>query len=75
MGKVFLKERCLLMKMKDLKNKILFMNEMTNIYSIYAECLDEYFKNEKNREDHKELYQYYLNLIDNIKNNVKKYNL
>lgn len=63
------------MKMKDLKNKILFMNDITNIYSMYAECLDEYFKIEKNREDHKELYQYYLNLIDNIKNKVKKYNL
>ena len=61
------------MKKKKIVNDLKFCNDLINIFRIYVECLEEYFKDEKNKEDHKELYNYFeqlhINIINAINNN------
>lgn len=58
------------MNKKEIKKRITFCNDLVKIFIIYAEYMDDYFKDSKNRIDHKEVFNYYKNLIDNI-NNLK----
>lgn len=60
------------MKVKKLISSFNFCQDLINVFTIYTKCLEEYFKDEKNIEDHKELYDYYIQLDTNIKNSVKK---
>lgn len=63
------------MKLKDL-NKIMNINyELINIFTDYAFSLDTYFKEEKNKKEHIELYNEYIILNQNIKNLKGKYKL
>ena len=52
-----------------------FVTELKNIFIDYAFCLDKYFKEEKNRIEHKELFEEYQVLNQNIKNLRGKYKL
>lgn len=61
MGKVFLK-----MKYKDLINKINLLNNVFNYFKEYSEKLDKYFESEENVKNHKELYDYYIDLTFNL---------
>lgn len=58
---------------KDLKNKLKFMQEFVNIVNLYADCCDDYFQLEQNKEEHAILYNYYKNFTENIINCAKKY--
>ena len=62
------------MKYKDFINKISLIQSTFNCYKDYSIKLDEYFKNEDNVKNHKELYDLYINLtfeLDNIKKRNK----
>lgn len=52
--------------MKKKLNLIQFSQKLIKIFSDYSINLDEYFKNEKNRNEHTELYEYYKKLITDI---------
>ena len=60
-----------LMKYKDLLNKITFVQNVLNCFTDYSKNLDKYFEKEENKEDHLELYNYYIQLRDNL-NKIKK---
>ena len=59
------------MNNKELLKKLKFCSDVINVFDIYASCLDDYFKTEKNRKDHIELYNYYRQLTNNL-NNLSK---
>lgn len=59
------------MNKKELLKKVKFFGDVLNIFDIYSSCLDDYFKIEKNRLEHKELYDYYKQLVNNLNNLVK----
>ena len=59
------------MKYKDLLNKITFVQNVLNCFSDYSNNLDKYFENVENRDNHKELYEYYIQLRDKL-NILKK---
>ena len=40
-----------------------FANNLIKIFQKYANNLDTYFKDDKNKEEHKELYNFYQELI------------
>ena len=44
-----------------------FANNLIKIFQKYAKNLDTYFKDDKNKEEHKELYNFYQELIKDIK--------
>ena len=56
----------------NIKKVINLSNDMVNVFNDYAYTLDIYFKNENNRLEHKDLYQEYLNLNENLKKIMKK---
>lgn len=60
------------MNPKKLMKSFNFSLDLINVFKIYASCLDDYFKVEDNRINHKELYNYYQQLNINIKNSMKK---
>lgn len=60
------------MKMRKIVSSINFCQDMVNVFTLYTKCLEEYFSEEKNIEEHKELYDYYKQLDTNIKNAIKK---
>lgn len=44
-----------------------FANNLVKIFQKYAKKLDVYFRNNKNKEEHKELYNFYQELMKDIK--------
>lgn len=57
-------------------NKVLnFTAELKDLFVDYAFSLDKYFEDEKNRIEHKELYDEYIILNENIKKLRGKYKL
>ena len=59
----------------DSKKILNFTHELKDVFIDYAFCLDKYFKDEKNRIEHKELFEEYQVLNQNIKNLRGKYKL
>ena len=55
--------------------QIKFVNGLISIFSVYAENLDEYFKIEENKNNHKELYDYYQKLNLDLRNLKKEYKI
>lgn len=52
--------------MKDLYKKIMFVQKVLECFTDYSNNLDEYFKDDDNKEKHKELYDYYIQLRDEL---------
>jgi len=48
-----------------------FANNLIKIFQKYAKKLDTYFKDDKNKEEHKELYNFYLDLMSDIKKSTE----
>lgn len=63
------------MKFRDLNKILNFNQDLINIFTDYAFSLDHYFKNEKNKEEHKELYDEYQVLNKNLRSLKGKYKL
>lgn len=61
------------MKMKKIISSFNFCQDLINVFTLYTKCLEEYFKKDENKENHKELYDYYKQLDTNIKNAVNKH--
>lgn len=59
------------MKYSDLLKNLKFANNLVEIFKQYGKKLDEYFKNDDNKEKHQELYNYYLELMNNIQKEAK----
>lgn len=62
------------MNYSQLVMKLNLLNGVFNKFIEYSKELDEYFKNEENVNNHKELYDYYINLqfeIEKIKKRKK----
>ncbi len=60
------------MKMKKIISNFKFCQDLVNIFTVYTKCLEDYFSDEKNINDHWVLYNYYIDLDVNVKNAVKK---
>lgn len=60
------------MDINRFKKGLNFSNDMINVFSEYANNLDRYFVDEQNRKEHRELYQEYLRLRDNLISITKK---
>lgn len=43
-----------------------FSGELVNEFNLYTDRLENYFKDEKNRENNKELYDFYCQLKENV---------
>lgn len=54
---------------------ILMAQDLITLFTHYANILDSYFKDAKNREEHSFLYEEYLNLGKDIKKVREKYKL
>lgn len=54
------------------KKTLNLANDLINIFTDYSYSLDIYFKDEKNRKEHKELYEEYLILDKNLKRVMNK---
>ena len=63
------------MKIRDLTKIMDFNHDLLNIFTDYVFGLDNYFKEEKNRIDHKELFEEYQVLNQNLKSLKGKYKL
>lgn len=61
------------MKNKNIIKQLKFANKLIDLFKIYTSCLDDYYENEENKKNNKELYGYYKNLKDNIVNTAKEY--
>lgn len=61
------------MKKNNMIKQLKYVNKLIDLFKIYTSCLDDYYENEENRKNNKELYGYYKNLKDNIVNTAKKY--
>lgn len=59
----------------NLKKSINFIDELREIFIDYVYVLDNYFENDKNKQEHEELYLEYKNLRKNIENLMIKYKL
>lgn len=60
------------MKLREL-NKIMNLNyDLLNIFTDYVFILDYYFKDEKNKKEHSDLYNEYQILNENLKNSLKR---
>lgn len=60
------------MDINRFKKGLNFSNDMINVFSGYANNLDRYFADAQNRKEHRELYQEYLRLRDNLISITKK---
>lgn len=60
------------MNIRELKRSINLCNDLINIFTDYCYSLDEYFKIEKNKEEHFELFNEYQILNKNLKNVINK---
>ena len=62
--------------MKFNENKIVhFANDLINLFTDYAFSLEHYFKDEKNKKEHIELYNEYQILNLNLRKLKGKYRL
>ena len=52
--------------MKDLYKKIMFVQNVLEIFTDYSNNLDKYFEKDENKENHKDLYNYYIQLRDEL---------
>ena len=52
--------------MKDLYKKIMFVQNVLEIFTDYSNNLDKYFETDENKENHKDLYNYYIQLRDEL---------
>lgn len=52
--------------MKDLYKKITFVQKVLECFTDYSSNLDKYFKTDENKQNHKELYDYYIQLRDEL---------
>lgn len=59
----------------NLKKSINFIDELREIFIDYVYVLDNYFENDKNKQEHEELYLEYKNLSENIQKLMIKYKL
>lgn len=59
----------------NLKKSIQFTNDLRQIFIDYVYVLDNYFENDKNKQEHEELYLEYKNLRKNIEILMIKYGL
>lgn len=59
----------------NLKKSINFIDELRKIFIDYVYVLDNYFENDKNKQEHEELYLEYKNLSENIQKLMIKYKL
>lgn len=60
------------MNIKKVMQSFTFCQDLINDFVVYSATLDDYFSNEENKKDHEYLYNYYLQLKENILNTVKK---
>lgn len=60
------------MNIREIKKSFNLCNDLINIFNDYAYSLDEYFKEEKNRKEHLELWNEYQILNVNLKKTIKK---
>lgn len=56
-----------------IKKQLSLCNDLIDIFRDYAYSLDEYFKDEKNREEHLLLWGEYQILNGRLRNTIKKY--
>lgn len=56
----------------NLKKTMDFCNDLINVFTDYSYTLDTYFKNETNRTEHKDLYEEYQYLNQNLRSIIKK---
>lgn len=52
--------------MKDLYKKISFVQNVLECFTDYSNNLDKYFEKEENKNNHKELYDYYVKLRNDL---------
>lgn len=63
------------MNNREIKKIMNFTNDLINIFTDYSFSLDTYFKEEKNKNEHKHLYEEYQILNQNIQKLKGKYKL
>lgn len=63
------------MKTKDIVKGVILSKEILTIFEGFSGSLDEYFKLEKNKKEHLELYNMYLNLNRDLQSLKEKYKL
>ena len=63
------------MKTKDIIKGVLLSKEILTIFEKFSGSLDEYFKLEKNKKEHSELYDMYINLSNDLTSLKEKYKL
>ena len=55
------------MNINKLMNSMFYTQDLIKEFTNYSKLLDDYFMDDMNKEEHNELYLYYLNLKDNLK--------
>lgn len=60
------------MKKKKVISVVNFSQDLVHIFTVYVKCLEDYFNEGENIQNHFELYSFYKQLDANIKNAVKK---
>lgn len=63
------------MKIKEVIKAMSLSNDLLNIFTDYIFCLEHYFKDEKNKEEHKVLYNEFQVLNQNVNHLKGKYKL
>ena len=61
------------MKNREIKKILNFTDDLRNIFTDYLYVVNDYFENDKNKEEHVELYQQVRILNNNINNLMIKY--
>lgn len=57
---------------KKLVSVVNFSLDLVHIFTVYVKCLEDYFSEDENIQNHFELYNFYKLLDANIKNAVMK---
>lgn len=63
------------MRLKSLHEIMAFNKELLDIFTDYSFCLDKYFSDTNNQLQHKELFEEYQVLHQNLKRLKEKYKL
>ncbi len=61
------------MKNREIKKILNFTDDLRNIFTDYLYVVNDYFEDDKNKEEHVELYQQVRILNNNINNLMIKY--
>lgn len=61
------------MKNREIKKILNFTDDLRNIFTDYLYVVNDYFENDKKKEEHVELYQQVRILNNNINNLMIKY--